>query len=421
MMDIQHVGSIGASRLKNGQAVQGARQNRPRVLLVLPNLQIGGSQEAVRTLAKYLPSQNCLPVVCALFDGGPLVSDLKLQGTQVEVLSLPRHRFFALPWFITDMARIWRELARVITAYEIDVVQTYILGFQHFLVLALARRIGVSLTILNFRNEKFLPDRHPRSLRNRIHRLAYRVTRRQVGGFVAVSAETKQAMVRLLGLSEEDVTVILNGVDLERYRQPVDHALVRRELGLEPDASLIVTVATLKPQKGHRYLIEAAANLVRRYPKVCYLLVGDGELRAELEAQVKAFGLSERILFLGSRRDVARILTVSDLFVLPSLWEGFSMALLEAMAAGKPVVVTRVSGTSQVIVDGETGVMVSPGDSNALEHAIAALLSNPARAQALGEAAYRHVEGHFGMKIKAAEYAALYHRLLDERAQQCLG
>jgi glycosyltransferase involved in cell wall biosynthesis len=386
-----------------------------RVLLVLPNLHIGGSQEAVRTLAQHLAADGCSPVVCSLFAGGPLLDDLAKQGTPVEVLRLPRHRFVALPWYVADMLRLLRRLAGVIRKYRANVVQTYILGSQHFLVLGLARLLGVPVVILNFRNEKFLPFSQPGGLKNRLHRLAYRLARRWASGYVAVSAEVKQAMLRTLGLSENDVTVICNGVDVDRYARGVDREQVRCGLGLSAQDSLAITVATLKAQKGHRYLIEAAAKVVRQHPDTHFLLVGDGELRAELEAHTRALGLADRIHFLGSRRDVSELLAASDVFILPSLWEGLSMALLEAMAAAKPIVATAVSGTEQTMVHGQTGLLVPPSDAPALAQAIHALLSDPERARSLGQAARRRAETHFSTQQQAAEYVALYRRLLLER------
>ena len=385
-----------------------------RVLLVLPNLYIGGSQESVRTLARHLATQGCMPVVCALFDGGPLMNDLLRQGTPVEVLSLARHRFVDFPRFVADMARIWRAVGNVIKKYDINVVQTYVLGIQHFLVLAVARVLGVPVVVLNFRNERFLPAGQEGRLRIQFHRLAYRLARHWASDYVAVSSQVQRALTRCLGLSDEDVTVICNGVDVDRYRQSGDRDGMREQLGLDHCAILLTTIATLKAQKGHRYLIEAANVVVRREPKVHFLLAGDGELRLELEAQAKTCGLSDNVHFLGNRRDVVEILNASDIFVLPSLWEGLSMALLEAMAAAKPIVATNVSGTDEVMVDGETGLLVPPGDSGLLARAIDELISDPNRARAMGKAAQQRVKQRFSTETQASQYLALYDRLLRE-------
>ena len=142
------------------------------------------------------------------------------------------------------------------------------------------------------------------------------------------------------------------------------------------------------------------------------MLIGDGTLRAQLEAQVSAAGLDDRIHFLGSRSDVANLLAASDLFVLPSLWEGLSMALLEAMATGLPIVASEVSGTVQAIVPGEHGLLIPPGETEALVDAIAQVLSDPDRALAMGQAAKRRVIAEFSAQKQAKEHLELYYRTL---------
>jgi glycosyltransferase involved in cell wall biosynthesis len=233
-----------------------------------------------------------------------------------------------------------------------------------------------------------------------------------VSGFVGVSDKVGDAMVEVLGPLRGKITVICNGVDVKRYERAVDKAALRGQLGLEVGAYLIAVVATLKEQKGHRYLVEAMASIVPRHPEVHVLVIGDGDLRAPLEAQVESLGLGEHIHFLGSRDDVPTLLAGSDLFVLPSLWEGLPMALLEAMAAGLPIVATEVSGTVQVMISNETGVLVPPGNTQRLVEAIERLLAEPAQARAMGVAANRLVSEKFSARKQAAEHVALYRRLL---------
>jgi glycosyltransferase involved in cell wall biosynthesis len=208
---------------------------------------------------------------------------------------------------------------------------------------------------------------------------------------------------------------------VERYRRPVDRAQILGRLGLDPQARLLTTVGTLKTQKGHHHLIEAAPRVARRHPTAHFVFVGDGELRAELEAQARDRGVSDKIHFLGNRRDVVELLAATDVFVLPSLWEGLAMALLEAMAAAKPIVATAVSGTSQVMIHDETGLLVPPADAVALAQAIDEMLSDPDRAQSMGQAARRHVEANWSVEKQAAEYRALYRHLLQRKVAGCRG
>jgi glycosyltransferase involved in cell wall biosynthesis len=246
-----------------------------------------------------------------------------------------------------------------------------------------------------------------------------------------VSEEVKTAMVRTIGPIQDKIVVITNGVDLKRYEQSVDKLSVRTRLGFDLDARLIAVVGTLKEPKGHRYLVEAMTDIVRRHPEVHALFIGDGNLKDELKSQVDRLALKDHVHFLGNRRDVPDLLAASDLFVLPSLWEGLSMALLEAMASGKPIVATSVAGTNQVLISGKTGLVVPPGDVRRLAGAIEELLSDYARAEAMARAARKDVEIHYSAQKQADDHVALYRHLLTQpvstysqstiRVHQCQG
>jgi starch synthase (maltosyl-transferring) len=201
-------------------------------------------------------------------------------------------------------------------------------------------------------------------------------------------------------------------VDVKRYDQPGDRAALCGQLGLATDVKLVATVGRLTLPKGHRYLINAASSVVSAYSDTHFLFIGDGELRDELQQQTREAGLWQNVHLLGVRDDVASLLAAVDLFVLPSLWEGLSIALLEAMAAGKSIVATAVSGTTQVMIPGKTGLIVPPGESQPLADAIVWLLSNPAQARGMGEAAKQHVVTNFSAQKQADEHVALYRRLL---------
>lgn len=389
-----------------------------KVLQIIINLEIGGAQEIVRTLVEHLAASDCTPVVCT-FKDGPLRRDIEQLGIKVEVLDLPRHSVVALPLFLIDMVRIWQALAQLIRKHDINIVQTNILGSLNFLVLTLPWATNLSVVLWTFQNVQFLPSKKDVSRyhwlvkpKRYVHRLLYRLASHRVSGFIAVSDEVRESMIKQIGPIQDKITVICNSVDIKRYERSVDKHAVRQQLGLETNTRLIATVATLKEQKGHRYLIDAAATIVPQHPDCHFLFVGDGKLRGKLQAQVRESGLSGNIHFLGSRRDVPDLLAASDLFVLPSLWEGLPMALIEAMAASMPVVATAVSGTVQVMIPGETGLVVPPGNSQMLAGAMIELLSDPARAQAMGIAAKQRVQAEFSAEKQANEHLALYRRLL---------
>ncbi len=393
-------------------------ENKPKVLQVISNLEIGGAQEVVRTLVAYLAELDCVPVVCTFRDG-PLRRDIEQQGIEVEVLDLPRRSIVLFPLFVIDMVRYGRALAEVIRKHDIDVVQTHLLGSLHFLTLALPPFTNLRVVLWTIHNVEFLPSGRKYSRyrwllapKRLVHRLLYRLASHKVSGFVAVSDMVSESMLKLIGPIQDKITVICNGVDVKRYEQQVDTHEMRQRLGLGTEARLIATVGTLKEQKGHCYLIDAAHKVVPQHPDWHFLLIGDGRLREGLQAQVRQLSLSENIHFLGNRHDVPDLLAASDLFVLPSLWEGLPMALIEAMAASKAVVATAVSGTIQVVIPNQTGLLVPPGDVQPLARAIEQLLTDPMQIQALGAAGKRRVEEGFSAQRQAIEHLELYRRLL---------
>jgi glycosyltransferase involved in cell wall biosynthesis len=396
------------------------------VMHIISDLDIGGAQEVVRTLVEYMAADECTPVVCT-FKDGPLRQDIEQLGIKVELLPGRRYSIVALPFFIIDMIRIWKSLAALVRKHNIDVVQTHILRSLDFLVLLLRYNTDLRVVLWTFHNASFelTADKLPRykwlrAPKNYSHRLLYRLASRLVGGFIAVSDKVEKAMLQTIGPIQDKITVICNGVDVKRYHRPVDKIGVRDQLGLKADADLISVVATLKEQKGHRYLVEALPSIVPQHPDLHVLFIGDGELREELQAQVERLNLGDHVHFLGNRSDVPELLAASDLFVLPSLWEGLPMALLEAMASGLPIVATEVSGTVQAMIPNETGILVPPGDAQQLAQAIEQLFSDPAQAQAMGAAARRRVQEEFSAQKQADEHLALYRHLLN-RAQDGKG
>jgi glycosyltransferase involved in cell wall biosynthesis len=191
-------------------------------------------------------------------------------------------------------------------------------------------------------------------------------------GLAAVSEETRRQAIEE-GVRPERVRVIINGVPLAPVSQAAAHA-ARAELLPESDGFLILNVGRLVPEKGHRVLLNAAVRVLQDFPNVVFAVAGDGPLRAELEELSAALGISDHVRLLGSRADVPELLAASDIFVLSSLTEGLPMALLEAMAAGKAVVSTKVGGIRAALDNGACGLLVPPDNASALADALLRLL-----------------------------------------------
>lgn len=386
---------------------------RLRVMLLISNLQIGGAQEVVRTLAKEFAAAGCSPVVCA-FEDGDLRSEIERLGIPVEILPARRYSITNFPFFIQDMLRIRGALDRLIEKYGINVIQTQLLRSLDFLVLTLRYRKKL-LVFWTFHNVRFiLREEHLSQSRwllgpkRWVYRLLYRFSARWVNGYIAVSDDVKNAILQYTGPLRGKLSVILNGVDVDRYQMPVDRTRIRQALGLADNARLAAVVATFKEQKGHRFLIDTLPEILLRFPDLHILFIGEGELGNQLKAQTASLGLQKHIHFLGFRNDIPELLRASDYFVLPSLWEGLPMALIEAMASGLPVIATEVSGTREVMIGGQTGLLVPPGDAGRLKDALICLLSDPAQARSMGAAGHRRIVEQFSAAKQAHEHLALY-------------
>lgn len=223
---------------------------------------------------------------------------------------------------------------------------------------------------------------------------------------VVVSADTKRHLEKELGLSEAMLRVILNGVPARTG----DRSRLRAELGVADDQIVLLAVGSLVPRKGHAVLIEALSTLG---PKSWMLAIaGGGAERERLEALAEAKGVSRQVKILGHREDVPDLLAACDIFVMPSLWEGLPLALLEAMLAGKPVVASRTSGIPEAVNDGVDGLLTTPGDVGALASALAALLADPVRRAALGAAARSRATAAFTLDAMADGYERVFREAL---------
>jgi glycosyltransferase involved in cell wall biosynthesis len=243
---------------------------------------------------------------------------------------------------------------------------------------------------------------------------AARLYERSVGRLIVRSSDRVTAVSeavavhgRHLARRPERVRTIPNGVDTDRFSPPPDGRLpARRQVAL---------VGRLIFNKGPQYLVEAAPRILARHPDVEFLIVGDGPMRRSLETTVAARGLAPAFTFLGLRPDVPVLLQGAAMLVRPSLSEGLPLTVLEAMACALPVVATPVGGTAEVVREGETGYLVSPGSVDGLAEAVCRLLDEPDRARQMGWSGRRFVEHGYAWDRVVDQTLALYHELLPER------
>jgi len=229
--------------------------------------------------------------------------------------------------------------------------------------------------------------------------------------------ERQEYRVRGIGRADQ-VAVVPSSIELDRFQRAGGGGRNGFPPGFEcpAGATIVGSVGWLTPVKGHRYLIEALAKLKPAYPNVCGVIVGSGELHRELEVLSEKLGIRSSLRFLGRRSDVAECVAAMDVFVLPSLNEGMGRALVEAMAAGRPVVASRVGGVPTVVEDRVTGLLVPPGDADALASAIQALLDRPAWARELGAAAAKQIGNRFSEAAMIRSIESLYEEAMKTGA-----
>jgi glycosyltransferase involved in cell wall biosynthesis len=235
------------------------------------------------------------------------------------------------------------------------------------------------------------------------------------GAVLANATTIRDVLITEDGFAPEKVRVIHNGIDINKFQVSRDRDRLFPGVG---DAKLIVLVGNMHTDvKGHPWLIEAASTVVRDFPSARFVFVGDGERRVDFERQVAKLGLAMNFMFMGRRSDVAEILACCDIALLPSRAEGLSNAVLEYMAAGLPVIASRVGGNVELIQDGVTGLLVPPEDSRALSAALIRLLRDPALARQTAENGHEFVVRNVSFERLVNEVDALYTDLLAERGQ----
>ena len=242
--------------------------------------------------------------------------------------------------------------------------------------------------------------------RNALSRWKYR----QVDCFICASDAIRQMILRD-GVAKARAVTVHEGIDLARV-EAAPPAGIHEELWLPRHAPLVGNVAALVPHKGQRHLVDAAAEIVRQEPDARFIIAGEGELRETLERQIKHHDLEKHVLLAGFRPDVLSLHKAFDVFVMSSVTEGLGTSLLDAMACGKPVVATSVGGMPEVVVHGETGLLVPPRDHLAMAEAILRLLKDRPLREQMGAAGLARVRAHFTSEVMVRNTVRVYERIL---------
>jgi glycosyltransferase involved in cell wall biosynthesis len=240
--------------------------------------------------------------------------------------------------------------------------------------------------------------------------LAQQVFKKWPHQYIAVSNAVASQLCQSFHVPDRKIAVIHNSIPVAAFDRP-PNKMLQSMINRGTDRPIVLSVARLDSQKGHTYLLQA----IRHIPNAIFVLAGEGLERASLQGQADRLGIADRVTFLGYRKDIADLLASCDLFVLPSLYEGLPLSILEAMAAGKPVVGTSVGGTPEAVLDGQTGFLVPPRNPGALAGAIARLLGDASLRQRMGTLGKLRVGRDFSAPQMVARVTETYEKLLNRQ------
>jgi glycosyltransferase involved in cell wall biosynthesis len=382
----------------------GNKKEQISILFLGTQMAVGGAQQVLLSQASWF-FQRGYNVTAAFFYDKENLKNQWDSEYRFPVIDLNSRRQTADPianmfFLIGGLIRLWSLIHR----NKIDLIETFTPD-SNLLGLFIARLAGVPVRIGSHHGYiEGAPN-----WRARLH--GWMVNHGYAHCLVAVSEQVYRIAIEKEKIRPDRVRVILNGIDNIQNERPRTEILarLRTELGLNSHDFVYLSVGRVTLQKGHTYLLDAVPKVLDRYPEnSVFIIAGEGHLRESLERKAADLGLSRVVKFLGTRSDIPDLLFLADVFVLPSLWEGLPLALLEAMSAGLPVVATRVEGVETVINDGENGYLLPPKDINALSFALIKIREDDTVREQFSERNRIKIRKEYTIDRMCAQYEELF-------------
>lgn len=367
-----------------------------KVMFIVHSLGIGGVEKLVYDMARELKNRDIESSVCCLDYVGTWGEELKKGG--FKVFNLERRKGLDLS--------ILRKIKLILKEEHPDILHPHQYTPYFYTVASCfsLKRPQIVFT----EHGRFFPDKlsSKRVIFNQIAKFF-------TDAIIGVCEFSKEALVKYEKFPKDKIEVIYNGIKIEEFLKETDVESKRKSLGLSPSDKIIGTVGRLCLEKNHRMLIQAFGEVRKKIKEVKLLIIGDGELRPELEAFSRKMYLANDILFLGEHPDVAELMKIFDVFALSSDSEAASLVLLEAMASGLPVVATDVGGNPELVLDGETGILVERGNYKNFAQAIIRILQTNDLKTKMGIAGEERVIEKFTFEKMVNAYIELYNRLIS--------
>ncbi len=369
------------------------------ILYLFATLPVGGAEEHLKTVLRNIDLSAFNPTVCCIGEKGAVGEEIEAMGFEVISLGRMKKKSFdtSIPGLIKD----------IIKTRSIDLVHAHL---YHACMYGRVAAFMAAVPVVTTEHNVYLRYKLKRSLLNRL--LAKKTSR-----IVAVSKAVRDYVSKRDSIDPSKFEVIYNGIETERFDIEMDRLEARRAIGIDEDGPVVGCVCRLSEQKGVTHLIGAFKSVLKEVPLATLLLVGDGPLAEELKKEVKSLSFGGKVRFLGQRRDIPVVLRALDLYVLPSLWEGLGIAVIEAMASGLPVVVSSAGGLVEVVEDDRTGYVVKPGDEEMLADSISKLLLDEDRARAFGARGKIRAEEVFSAGAMVRSLTRLYLEIAGDRAR----
>ncbi|MBU0533654.1 MAG: glycosyltransferase [Candidatus Omnitrophica bacterium] len=368
------------------------------ILYLIATLDIGGAERQLVELVKRIDKKKFNPIVCCLTRGGPLEQELK--ETRVEYFILGKK-------FKFDFSVIFK-LISILKQKNIHILHTWMFTSNSF-----GRMAGiVSQTPIMIASERCVD-----LWKNGLHLLIDKTLANFTDKIICVSEAVKNFYHNDAYIPLDKMITIYNGIKIDDEVN-IDKEKKKKEFGAIGKDNIVTTVGRLAPQKGIEYLLYAVPKILESMSKIKFLIVGEGTEKNKLKKLADKLNISRNIIFTGLRNDVNEILTITDIFVLPSIFEGLPNVIMEVMLSKKPVIATRIPGTDELVVDGETGILVPPKDAESLASAIINVLKNPAKAKEMGINGRKRVEKYFSIDKTVRKTEELYETLIRTKIKQ---
>lgn len=373
-----------------------------KIAIIGSKATLGGSEMKIYNIAKNMDKSIFNLDVIFLYEEGPISCQLRKENINTYVLDLNKNGYKKS---IKNLKKIMKE-----NKYEL----VYAFGYKVNFIIRALHYLGVKTKI-------YTAAESTGENKKKIENIVDKLTSSLVTNYICISNSVKESLINRDSIDTKKIKLIYNGIDCSKFKKIYTKQECIDYVGtkfLKKDDIIIGTVGNLRKAKGHIYLIKAIKVLKDKgYKNIKCVLVGDGDLREELEVMVRHLKIENNVLFLGSRSDIDHIIPIFDIFVMPSLWEGFGLAAVEAMVAKIPVIASDVDGLKEVLDDNITGILFEKCNENSLSDKIELLLNNQNLKDEIVKNAYYKAINKFDIIDKVKELEILISKDLEERQQ----